>query len=45
MATISLNFKVPKELYEKIKQVADKKNIAMAAMIRVILSDYFEEKK
>ena len=45
MPNITLNFKVPEELYETIKKEAERKNISMASMIRVILSEYFEEKK
>ena len=44
MKNITLNFKVPEELYEKIIAEAKKKNISMAAAIRVILSEYFEKK-
>ena len=42
MANVSLNFKVPEALADKIKKEAAKKNIAMAAMCRLILSEYFE---
>jgi len=43
VAKVSLNFKVPEELRDKVVKEADKKNISMASMIRVILSEYFEE--
>jgi predicted HicB family RNase H-like nuclease len=39
------NFKIPKELHEKIKAEASEKGISMAAMIRIILYAYFEAKK
>ena len=42
MASVTLNFKVPEDLVERIKSHASKKNISMASMIRLILSEYFE---
>jgi len=45
VASVSLNFKVPEELRDKVVKEADKKNISMASMIRVILSEYFEEEE
>ena len=41
----SLNFKVPEKLYNLLKEEADKKSISLAAMIRIICSEYFENKK
>jgi len=45
MANVTLNFKVPEELRQKIKEEAEKKNISMADMIRIILSEFFEKKQ
>lgn len=40
----ALNIKIPSDLYDKLKAEADRKNISLAAMVRVICSEYFEEK-
>lgn len=40
----TLNIKIPSVLYEKLKAEAAKKNISLASMVRVICSDYFEDK-
>lgn len=40
-----LNMKLPAELYDKLKTTADKKNIAMAALVRLILTEYIEQNK
>ena len=40
----SLNFKVPTELYDKLVNEANSKNISLAAIIRVICSEYFNNK-
>jgi len=45
MANVTLNFKVPEELRRLIQEEAKKKNISMADMIRIILSEYFEKTK
>lgn len=45
MQNVSLNFKIPEELKLKIEKEAEKKNISMASVIRIILSEYFESKK
>lgn len=39
----SLNIKIPSELYEKLKAEAKKKNISLAAMVRLICSEYFDK--
>lgn len=39
----TLNIRMPKELYEKLKAVADKKNISISALVRMICSEYFED--
>ncbi len=41
---VTLNFKIPRELYDKIIKTAQENNISMAAMIRVIFSEYFKNK-
>lgn len=39
----SLNIKIPSELYEKLKKEAEKKNISLAALVRIICSEHFEK--
>lgn len=43
----ALNIKIPSELYEALKEEARKKNISLAALVRMICSEYFNssEKK
>lgn len=41
----SLNFKVSAELYSCLKAESERKGISLAALIRVILSAYFEAEK
>lgn len=38
-----LNMKLPKELYQKLKEEAAKKNISLASVVRMICSEYFEK--
>lgn len=38
----ALNIKMPKELYEKLKNEAERKRISLAALVRLICSEYFE---
>lgn len=38
-----LNIKMPTELYERLKAEAKKKNISLAAIVRLICSEYFEK--
>ena len=40
----ALNIKVPTTLYERLKAEAEKKNISLASMVRLICSEYFENK-
>lgn len=40
----ALNIKIPSALYDALKAEAARKNISMAAIVRVICSDYFEAK-
>lgn len=39
----ALNIKIPSELYEKLKKEAAKKNISLAALVRLICSEYFDK--
>jgi len=39
----TLNIKMPKELYDKLKDEAAKKNISLAALIRLICSEYLDK--
>jgi len=41
----NLSFRVPLELFNRIKEEADKKNISIASVIRIALSEYFENIK
>ncbi len=40
----ALNIKIPSELYDNLKSEAKKKNISLAALVRLICSEYFEKK-
>lgn len=39
----TLNIKMPSELYEKLKKDAEKKNISLASLVRLICSEYFNK--
>lgn len=39
----ALNIKIPEELYNKLKEEAKKKNISLAAIVRLICSEYFNK--
>lgn len=39
----ALNIKIPCELYNRLKEEAEKKNISLAALVRLICSEYFEK--
>lgn len=39
----ALNIKIPQELYDKLKREAEKKNISLASLVRIICSEYFEK--
>lgn len=43
MNDTALNIKIPKELYDKLKNEAAKKNISLASLVRLICSEYFEK--
>lgn len=38
----ALNIKIPSKLYEQLKEEADKKNVSLASIVRLICSEYFE---
>ncbi len=40
----ALNIKIPSELYNRLKKEAEKKNISLASLIRLICSEYLNEK-
>lgn len=39
----ALNIKMPSELYDRLKEEAERKNISLAALVRLICSEYFEK--
>ena len=39
----ALNIKMPSELYEKLQKEAERKNISLAALVRMICSEYFDK--
>lgn len=45
MNDTALNIKIPKELYDKLKKEAEKKNISLASLVRIICSEYFEKQR
>lgn len=44
MDSRNLNIKIPSALYDALKAESARKNISMAAIVRVICSEYFEAK-
>ena len=40
-----LNIKIPTELHENLKSVAEERYISQASLVRVILSEWFERNK
>ncbi len=38
----ALNIKIPSKLYEQLKEEAEKKNVSLASIVRLICSEYFE---
>lgn len=40
-----INIKVPKDLYEQLKAVAESKNISLASLIRIIATEYVKAGK
>ncbi len=43
MNDTALNIKIPKELYDRLKQEAEKKNISLASLVRLICSEYLNK--
>ena len=43
MNDTALNIKIPRELYEQLKKEAEKKNISLASLIRMICSEYLDK--
>jgi predicted DNA-binding ribbon-helix-helix protein len=41
----ALNFTIPDELYEEIKEEAESKNISMASVVRIALSEYLKKEQ
>lgn len=41
----TLNIKIPEELYNSIQSKAKLKNISMASLIRLILTEYLENEQ
>ncbi|MDD3157666.1 CopG family transcriptional regulator [Anaeromusa sp.] len=41
----ALNIKLPDELYEELKKAAKEKNISLAALVRLICSEYLKNQK
>lgn len=39
----ALNIKMPSELYDKLKKEAEKKNISLASLVRMICSEYLDD--
>jgi len=35
-----LNMKLPKDLYEQIKKISENKNISMASLVRMVMTEY-----
>jgi hypothetical protein len=40
----ALNIKLPEALYEELKKAASEKNISLAALVRLICSEYLQKK-
>lgn len=40
----ALNIKIPSELYDRLKKEAESKNISLASLVRLICSEYFNNK-
>ena len=38
----ALNIKIPSKLYEQLEAEAEKKNVSLASIVRIICSEYFE---
>ncbi len=40
----ALNIKIPSKLYEQLKTEAENKNVSLASIVRIICSEYFDNK-
>lgn len=40
----ALNIKIPSKLYKQLKAEAEKKNVSLASIVRLICSEYFDNK-
>jgi predicted DNA-binding protein len=40
-----LNMQMPKELYEQLKELAKKKNISLASLVKLIATEYLEKQQ
>ena len=40
-----LNMQMPKELYEQLQELAKKKNISLASLVKLITTEYLEKQK
>ena len=38
-----LNMQMPKELYDKLKVLAKKKNISLSSLVKIITTEYIEK--
>ena len=38
-----LNMQMPKELYDKLKALAERKNISLASLVKIITTEYLEK--
>lgn len=41
----TLNMKLPDDLYERIAEEANKKNISIASIVRLAMTEYLEDKE
>lgn len=39
----TLNIKIPSDLYAQLKKEAERKHISLAALVRLICSEYFDK--
>ena len=40
-----LNMQMPKELYEQLQELAKRKNISLASLVKLITTEYLEKQK
>ena len=41
----ALNILIPEELHEKLKKEAEKKNISLASVVRIAVSEYLDKEQ